>query len=212
MKLVATTTEPRDSESGPKVPPELASVPDNELVAMYLAAHELAEAAARSHDQAQEVVHTAYDQLLDTHRWDPTKQPSIRNHFLGLVKNELIQVRRRRNEKKRRKAEDGFQREDLSPYTSSAEAILLEREERQQREDGADRRRDKAKRMVAELRRRVAHHAAAAKVLEAWGDGSAKPAELAEKVGMTVDEVYLAKQVIHRHAEAIRDEEGDVDE
>ena len=150
--------------------------------------------------------------VLTTHRWDRTKEPSLRKHFLDLVKNELIQVRRRRNEKRRMKAEEGFQREDLSPYTSSAEAILLEREERQQREDRADRRRDKAKRMVAELHRRVARHPAAAKVLEAWGDGAAKPEELAAKVGMTTGEVYEAKKVIKYHAEAIRDEEGDVDE
>jgi hypothetical protein len=185
-----------------KLPPELADVPDNDMVMICFAAVELIERVMRKTVDPWDVINTCFIRLCETHRWIPTRGP-LRTHFLVLVTNELHVLKKLPNAHEREEyLADAYTRETYHSDAPSAEDALLARAQRVYDIDAS-----KRAKLIAMVRRRVANTIADA-LFDHWASATEELTmhEIAAKLGVTVDQLYAAKKMIEYHARACREE------
>jgi DNA-directed RNA polymerase specialized sigma24 family protein len=170
---------------------------DQEKRSAYRAAVHLAESITHSNDRARDVVQEAFLRTLKTRPWR-AGEVTFEDHMLGVVRSLLNIEHRsvaRRNEVL---AANGFHREVVGHHTESAEADLLEREYWASRDAAAES-------LYEKVAAAVAHHAVAHAVLRCAFDGNHKAADIAERLGVPVEKVYRANEVIKDNLRRIRE-------
>ncbi len=188
-----------------KLPPELAARKD--LTDIYLAGTRYARRCLRGRpeDVITELVHDCFIKLGTTHRW-AGKLP-LEDYFLILVRNAPMEVWRHGHG-------DVVDDETAAQYLNhevnerfveamAPDEVLIEREER-------DARAALAPAVLAELdaiESVVAHHPIASGVIAQWKalGPDIKPQALAHRLGVSVHQVYKAKDLIKYHARRIRE-------
>jgi RNA polymerase sigma factor (sigma-70 family) len=181
--------------------PELASLSREQVRHLYALVTEVASKIAKSRGGAEELVQQTFEKLMTTRRWDQSKP--LEAHVIGvmrsLVSNQLRSEKQRDDGKARRRdlAHEGFHREVSGEHTASPEERTIERAEQEARDGNAEQE-------LGELEASVADHPLAPRVLQCRIDGLRKAAEIAAKLGVSVDAVYRANEVLRRHLHANR--------
>jgi DNA-directed RNA polymerase specialized sigma24 family protein len=184
--------------------PELAAVSKKELRDALESATQLALAMTKSKARADDIAQTAFERLLTTRRWNPSRGPLVM-HVLGIVRSLLNIAHRSKAPERDAKAHEGFHREVVGDHTGSPEDKALE-----QAEDTA--RSSKAASELDELQARVAHQAVPSGVLRCRTEGIDKAADIARKLKVPVEQVYRASELLRYHLKKIRAGERDHDE
>jgi RNA polymerase sigma factor (sigma-70 family) len=181
--------------------PELASLSREQVRELFVLVTAVARKIAKSAGGADELVQQTFEKLMTTRRWDGQKP--LEAHVIGvmksLVSNQRRSEKRRDDGKPRRRdlAHEDFQREVSGEHTASPEERTLEHAEQESRDEEAEQELD-------ELVASVAAHPLAPRVLQCRIDGLRKPREIAAKLGVSVDAVYRANDVLRRHLHALR--------
>jgi hypothetical protein len=102
---------------------------------------------------------------------------------------------------RRSRAHDGFYREVSGQESPSIEQRVID-------ETDDDDRQKRATSELDALAARVADHPLAGRVLQKRLEGLRKPAEIAKALGVLVDEVYRANDVLRRNLRALRKTTG----
>lgn len=168
-----------------------------EVRAAYEAALAYAIKLTRSRERAQELVQTAFDRVLSTRTWDPAKLP-FDVYVIGVVRSLLNIEHRSAAPRNEAAAGEGFHQEVVGRSTPSAEDKALEHAE-------AEMRRERAVRDLERLGQRVADHPVAPGVLRCRGDGIIKAADIARELGVSVEQVYRANELLKEQLKKIRE-------
>jgi DNA-directed RNA polymerase specialized sigma24 family protein len=186
---------------GQTLPPEIASLSRDEFRAVYDRATAVVFGFTKSKPRTEELLQAASVLLLTTRRWDPDKGPLLQ-HVLGIVRSVLSHsYSREKTERGERAAQtrEGFQREVAGTEAPSPEDATIDGT------DGADRQ-AAAERELDELAASVADHPDAPRVLRLRraSERKRKASEIARELGLPVERVYRANDVLLRHLRRIR--------
>ena len=195
--LEAETSEPvaRGSLAPQAATPELAELSPAKMRELFELAYAVALALTKSRPLSDELVQTTFERLMTTRRWDGIRPIEV--HVAGIVKSLLSN--RRNSEKSERKeiAHERFHYEVVGQRIASPEDRTIENATEEERLRTAARELD-------ELAAKVAGHPVAARVLKERAAGPNKPADIARAIGVPVDEVYRANDVLRRNLRAMR--------
>jgi DNA-directed RNA polymerase specialized sigma24 family protein len=172
---------------------------DQEKRSAYRAAVQLADSITHSSDRARDVVQEAFLRTLSTRPWR-ADDVTFEDHMLGIVRSLLNIEHRSAARRNASLAADGFHREVVGYRTESAEADHLEHEHWARRD--AD-----AASLYEKLAAAIAHHPVAPEVLRCVLDGNHKAADVAERLGVPVEKVYRANEVIKDNLRRIREDD-----
>jgi DNA-directed RNA polymerase specialized sigma24 family protein len=168
-----------------------------EVRAAYEAALAYAIKMTRSRERAQEVVQDAFDRVLTTRPWNPDKVP-FEVHMIGIVRSLLDAVFHSAAARHEAQAAEGFHAEVVGRSSLSAEDRALAHAETEMR-------REAAARDLERLAQRVADHPVAPGVLRCRGDGITKAADIARELGVPVEQVYRANELLKEQLRKIRE-------
>jgi DNA-directed RNA polymerase specialized sigma24 family protein len=174
-----------------------ASPSKEDLRAAYVAAMAFALALTRSKARAQDVVQDAFERLLTTRPWDPSKGP-LDAHMMGIVRSLLNIARRSASARNEARAHEEYHAEVVGRQTESAEHETLEHA-------GAEERRTAAATVLEQLTARVAAHPVAPGVLRCRAEGLQKAGDIATALGVPVDQVYRANELLKEQLQKIRE-------
>jgi DNA-directed RNA polymerase specialized sigma24 family protein len=163
----------------------------------YAAAVDFAANRMRSREKARDVVHDAWEKTRTTRRWD-SRRCSFETHLVGVVQSLLSHEHESPARRNQALAAEGFHREVIGHRTESAEEDLLEREYWAPRDSGS-------RTLYEKLALALARHPVAPAVLRCLLDGNLKAADIAEQLGMPVEKVYRANEVIKDNLRRIRE-------
>jgi hypothetical protein len=187
-----------------RLTPELASRMD--LDAVYLAGVRYAGRCLRRQPRhaVRELVHDGWIQLSTTKQWDPTKLP-LERWFLLVLRNLINVVYKQDGEDldaETAAQQRNYEERERFTETMPADDVLVEREERAERVRLA--RWHAAQ--VEGVEAAVQHNPVAAAVLREWRSAGCdlKPRQLADRLGLSVYQIYKAKEVIQYQAKRIR--------
>ena len=175
--------------------PELARISREQMRELYELAHFTAMRITHSKSRSDDITQTVFERLMTTRRWDQKKP--IEAHVVWIVKSLVSHERSAEKSERKGLAHDGFQREVAGLREPSAEERAIDGGE----EEG---RRRAVERELEELAESVAGHPLASAVLRQRIEGARKAGEIAGALGVAVDEVYRANELLTRHLRAIR--------
>jgi DNA-directed RNA polymerase specialized sigma24 family protein len=186
-----------------RLTPELASRMD--LDALYLAGVRYARRCLRGRprDVAQELVHDAWILLSTTKRWDPSRL-SLERWFMLVLRNLINDLYEWDANLDPETAAQyrGYEQGERFAETMPPEDVLVEREHRAERARHAP----FHIAQIEAIEAAVAKHPVAAAILHEWKTAGCdlKPQQLADRLGLSVNQIYRAKEVIQYHAKQIR--------
>jgi DNA-directed RNA polymerase specialized sigma24 family protein len=193
---------PQQSPGHAVLPPELAAVPRALLDSALHKARVFALRKTASRALADDLVQDVFMKIATTRRWDETKGPLDR-HFLLCMKSELSHRFTSKAPEREAEAVAGFLREEVPDLAPSAEAAILDKA-REDREEEA--RRANAVAELEMLRVRIADHELMPKVLACREQGIDGASRIAAELGVPVQKVYRAIDLIKYHLKKIREE------
>jgi DNA-directed RNA polymerase specialized sigma24 family protein len=200
----AVDEELPSSPEGPKVlPAELAAVSRSELEAVLRAGWAFVVKKTRSKELAEGLVPEMYLKLATTRRWDPKKMP-LAQHFILSLKSELSNRLTSHASQREELAHDGFHREVRPGHVPSAEDLAVAPDSDARRA----RAQQDAKTVLELLRSRVRDHELMPGVLACKESGIDEPRRIAEKLGVPVQKVYRALDLLRYHLRQIREARG----
>jgi DNA-directed RNA polymerase specialized sigma24 family protein len=176
--------------------PELAAVTPKELQALFESLYRVALALTRSRARAEEVVENAFERLLTTRRWNPGKAP-LAKHLAYIVKSLVMHEESSTRPERDQAAAEGFYRETETERAESSEQKNLLYAESASRQA-------EAARELEELRASVAHQPLVSEVLRKREEGLERAADVAQALGVPVERVYRANEVLREHLKRIR--------
>ena len=191
-----------------RMPIELMNRKD--LVRAYLAGERYARTCYRRRQKvyATELVNDVFIKLCTTHRWDPAKL-DLEAWFLLLVKNEIKE--RYHGDKGKLDPETAAQFRNYEITERFVECmppdeVLIERQER----EGAEARRAQAVADLDAIELATTRHAIASAVIAEMRVHGAdlRPQQLADRLGVDVNQIYRAKEVIQYHARKLRGDQS----
>jgi DNA-directed RNA polymerase specialized sigma24 family protein len=153
--------------------------------------------------EAGDIVHQAIEKVFDgRRRWDPLSQPELLRYLLDLVDSEVSNlVTLAENRKTRRLIAtrqsdegEGLPGDDFPDTRSNLEETALDEEAQRQGED-----------FVLALWESLAGETDLQEIVDAIVDDVAKPAEIARRLGVRVDEIYARKKRLRHRLEAYQD-------
>jgi DNA-directed RNA polymerase specialized sigma24 family protein len=181
----------------------LASYPKRSGPSSSSSPNSIALAITRSKPRSDELVQTTFERLLTTRSWDGMKPIEV--HVIGIVRSLISNQHKSKTSKRSAEAHEGFHREVIGTDSPSPEDKTLE--------DAADaKRQSDASTELEELSTRVSAHPLAQRVLQRRIEGLSKAADIAHALGVSVDEVYRANDVLRRNLRALRKSSGDDNE
>jgi DNA-directed RNA polymerase specialized sigma24 family protein len=183
--------------------PELAAVTKDQIRALVELAQSVARAITKSDSQSDNIVQTTFELLLTTRRWDGKKP--LEAHVVGIVKSLISHAYAKEKSTRPAQAHEGFHYENVGHHSPSPEDKTLDASADEQKQSRATRELD-------ELAAAIAKHPLAPRVLEKRRDGLTKAADIAQALGVNVEEVYRANDVLRRNLQAMRRKSGDGDE
>jgi DNA-directed RNA polymerase specialized sigma24 family protein len=167
------------------------------------AAYEVAMVTAlvitRSKVRAEEAVQDAFERLLTTRRWDPSKG-SLERHMAGIVRSLLSISFHAAEPRKKAAAEVAFQDEVVGRTESPFETAALEAKELSEQDA-------RSERQLERLRASVAHHPLASAVLRCHVDGIVEPRRIARALGVSNERVHRANTLLRSYRDKIREAE-----
>jgi RNA polymerase sigma factor (sigma-70 family) len=175
--------------------PELAGFSREQMRELYELAYLVAMRITHSTRRSEDVTQTVFERLMTTRRWDPSKP--IEAHIVGIVKSLISHEHVAQKSERKDAAHDGFHREVVGFARSSAEQEVIDAND-------DDERMKAAQSELEELEKSVAGDPVAGAVLQERMDGHRRASEIAAELGVPVDEVYRANQLLRRHLHAIR--------
>jgi len=176
----------------------MGDVPTKEEArAALVAAMTAALGMTRSRRLAEEIVQDAFERVMTTRPWS-RKERTFEQHMVGtvwsLVSHEFASKRSEHDAE----AHDGFHREEAGQSAASPEDKMLDRAEQENRWASADEELDA-------LAESVAGHPAAREVLRCRREhGLTKASEIAARIGLPVEQVYRANEVLRDHLRSLR--------
>jgi hypothetical protein len=199
---IADLRTQRGPDPAPAQPPGL-EVSAKEWEDAWIAVLEFGLRVTNSLARADDIRQEAYLRLLTTRRWTPDRQTPFLRHMLLTVSSLLKHENKARYRRESTEANWGAEyKRERGVTTASSEQDLLEHAQ-------SIRRRDRAARVLAELRRRLAGFPLELRLIdhaeqaEASDDEPTPPAELAEILGVRVEEVYRARARIRRYKDGV---------
>lgn len=190
---------------GEGLPPELRALPRAELVSAMRLVRLHVIKKTKSKLLADDFVPNVFVKITRTRRWNPAKGPFSR-HYMLCMKSELSNYWKSKAPEKEAEAHEGFAREELPTKTPSVEDDIIRDET--EREVTAVRE-AKAAREVELLRERVARHELMPRVIAALEHGTEERAAIADELGVPVQKVYRALDLMRHHLKKIRETEGE---
>lgn len=163
----------------------------------YAAAMALALARTRSKQRAEDFVQEAFKRLLTTRPWDRNRGPFER-HVLGIVASLISNEYRGAATRNEAVAQQAFHDEVVGHHTTSAEEQVLEQADDKERQAGATRE-------IEQLRASVAGDQVACDVLQWRGEGLHKAADIANALGVDIDQVYRSNELLRDRLKKIRE-------
>jgi len=186
----------------------MADIPTRDEVRDALAAAmTVALAITRSKQRAEDFVQEAFESVLSGARpWLRDKGPFDR-HLMGAVRSIVSHSRTSAQPKKDVEAQEGFHREVVGHSAPSPEDKTLHRAEEEGRQSTADSELD-------DLDASVADNPAARSVLRCRRahDEPLKAGEIAKKLGLPVEQIYRANELLKEHLAKIRARKKDPEE
>lgn len=188
-----------------KLPPELRTISRDEFRQVYASATRIALGVMRDREAADRLTSDAFEALMTTRRWDPTRGP-LAQHVFGILMSIRSNQFHSKEPERDRKTRRDFQREEVGTKGASPEDRALEHTEREAAAGEAETELEELARSVADqpLAKRVLE-----KRLEATVEGEPKRASvIAAELGVEVKEIYKANDVLRGHLRAIRKRRG----
>jgi DNA-directed RNA polymerase specialized sigma24 family protein len=170
---------------------------------LFELAYSVARAITKSDSQADNIVQTTFELLLTTRRWDGKKP--LEAHVVGIVKSLISHAYAKEKSTRPARAHEGFHYENVGHHSPSPEDKTLDASADEQKQS-------RATRELEELGAKVAKHPLAPSVLEKRRQGLTKAADIAQALGVNVEDVYRANDVLRRNLQAMRRKRGDGDE
>jgi DNA-directed RNA polymerase specialized sigma24 family protein len=178
---------------------ELATVSRAKMRELFDLAYSVAMAITKSKARSDDIVQTTFERLMTTRRWDGKKP--IEAHVVGIVKSLVSNQHQGSKSERKAEAHDGFHREVVGQNSPSPEERTIEKAMDEARQTSAAGE-------LEQLAAKVAAHPLAPRVLQKRADGLSKPADIARALGVSVDDVYRANDVLRRNLRSIRKDEG----
>jgi DNA-directed RNA polymerase specialized sigma24 family protein len=196
---------------GEGLPPELRAVPRDVLASATRHARTFVINKTRSNGMdkeeakllAWELVQDVFVKVTRTRRWNAAKGVFSR-HFMLCTMSELNHHFTSKAREKEKEANEGYGREELPTHTPSVEDRIIEE---QTETELMAARESKAAREVALLREKIASHELMPRVAAALEGGTTRPADIATELGVPVQKVYRALDLMRHHMQNIRDAE-----
>jgi DNA-directed RNA polymerase specialized sigma24 family protein len=194
----ATTSAATPQAPQPRDP--LAALSKAQWAELFELAYSVALAITKSKPRSDDLVQTTFERLLTTRSWDGMKPIEV--HVIGIVKSLISNQHKSKTSKRSAEAHEGFHREVIGTDSPSPEDKTIEY--------AADaKRQSDASTELEELSTRVSAHPLAQRVLQRRIEGLSKAADIAHALGVSVDEVYRANDVLRRNLRALRKSRGD---
>ena len=184
----------------------MADTPTRDEVREALkAAMAAALSITRSRPQAEEVVQDAFERVLTTRPWTRSHGPFDR-HLVGTVSSLVSHSRTSKRPEKDAEAHEGFHQEVVGDVAPSPEKKTLERAEEEDAQASADAELDA-------LDASIADNEGARAVLRCRREHElTKASDIALKLGMPVDAVYRANELVRDHLRKLRKKRGKEEE
>jgi DNA-directed RNA polymerase specialized sigma24 family protein len=194
------------AERGPDlVPVQLPGlgVPDDQWTEAWVAVLTFGLSVTKSSARADDLRQEAFARLMTTRPWRREQQPSFVKHMLLVASSVLKHEGKAQARRAHHEADAGAEYKRDRGDTASPEEDMLEHAE-------SLRRKDRAASVLAELRRRLADYPLELRVIEHIAQAQdrddeepEKPAEIAQALGVRVEEVYRACARIKRYRASV---------
>ncbi len=168
-----------------------------EARAAFSAAMIAALGMTRSKARAEEIVQDAFEKVMTTRPWS-RKDRTFEQHMVGVVWSLSNHAFTSAKPKQDAEAAEGFHREEVGTREASPEDKALERAEHEGRATGAEQELDALEAACADNTNALA-------VLRCRREhGLVKAGEIAEKLGMPVEQVYRANEALRERLKTLR--------
>ncbi len=172
---------------------------DEETQDAHAAALKLAISITHSKQKARDVVQDAYEKVLTTRHWDEGRV-AFEQHLCGVVRSLLSHEYHAAARRHERAVTEAFQDEVVGRRQESIEEQLVKHEAVLEREAAEAS-------ILERLKVSIAHHGVAPGVLRCHSEGIYKSAAIAQALGVSVDSVYRAQEVLQYHLRRIKEDD-----